>query len=107
MAQGKYVELSETQRTHVWRGRKAGESLNGIEYTFDRPHTFMHCPLAHHGGIAPPLRRRSLLALTAVEREDSSRGLASGSSIHDVSSQKNLISNGRRTQRARLKLPIG
>jgi IS30 family transposase len=84
MTQGKYVELSGAQRTEVWRRWKAGESLHRIGRAFDRPHTSIHCLLAHHGRIVPAVRRRSLLVLTAVEREDISRGLASGSSIRDI-----------------------
>jgi hypothetical protein len=76
MAQGKYVELSVVQRTDVWRRWKAGESLHTIGRAFDRPHTSIHCFLAHHGGIVPAIRRRSVLALTVVEREDISRWLA-------------------------------
>ena len=37
-----------------------------------------------HGGIAPVARRRSLLTLTLAEREDISRGIASGSSIRQI-----------------------
>ena len=84
MTQGKYAELSAAQRTEVWRRWKAGESLHRIGRAFARPHTSVHCLLAHHGGIVPPVRRRSLFVLTAVEREDISRGLASGSSIRDI-----------------------
>src|SRR5258708_6804936 len=84
MTQGKYLELSGAQRTDVWRCWKAGESLHTIGRAFDRPHTSIHCLLAHHGGIVPAVRRRSVLALTVVEREDISRGLASGSSIRDI-----------------------
>jgi IS30 family transposase len=40
--------------------------------------------LSHHGGIVPAARRRSLLALTLAEREDISRGIASGSSIRNI-----------------------
>jgi IS30 family transposase len=84
MTQGKYVELSVAQRTDVWRRWKAGESLHTIGRALDRPHTSIHCLLAHHGGIVPAVRRRSVLALTVVEREDISRGLASGSSLRDI-----------------------
>ena len=84
MAQGKYVELSVAQRTDVWRRWKAGDSLHTIGRAVDRPHTSIHCVLAHHGGIVPAVRRRSVLALTVVEREDISRGLASGSSLRDI-----------------------
>ena len=87
MTQGKYVELSVAQRTEVWRRWKEGESLPTIGRAFDRPHTSIHCLLAHRGGIVPAVRRRSVLALTAVEREDISRGLASGSSLRDIATR--------------------
>jgi hypothetical protein len=75
MTQGRYVELSVAQRTEVWRRWKAGESLHTIGRAFDRPHTSIHCLLAHHGGIVPAVRRRAVLALTVVERQDISRGI--------------------------------
>jgi len=53
MTQGKYVELSVAQRADVWHRWKAGESLHTIGRAFDRPHTSIHCLLAHHGGIVP------------------------------------------------------
>jgi hypothetical protein len=84
MTKGKYVELSVAQRTDVWRRWKAGESLHTIGHACDRPHTSVHCLLAHPGGIVPAVRRRSAVALTVVEREDISRGLASGSSLRDI-----------------------
>jgi IS30 family transposase len=83
-AQGRCVQLSEAQRTAVWRRWKAGESLHRIGRAFDRPHTSIHCLLAHHGGIVPASRRRSVVSLTLGEREDISRGLACGSSIRDI-----------------------
>ena len=67
MTQGKYVELSVAQRSDVWRRWKAGESLHTIGRAFDRPHTSIHCLLAHQGGIVPALRRRGLLALTLAD----------------------------------------
>jgi hypothetical protein len=70
MSQGKYVELSVAQRADLWRRWKAGESLHTIGRAFDRPHTSIHCLLAHHGGIVLALRRRGLLPLTMTEREE-------------------------------------
>src|SRR5271168_3277569 len=81
MTQGKYMELSAAQRTDVWRRWKAGESLHTIGRAYARPHTSIHCLLAHQGGIVPAVPRRSLLVLTLREREELSRGLASGSSL--------------------------
>jgi hypothetical protein len=84
MRQGKYMALSAAQRSELWRRWKSGGSLHTIGRAFDRPHTSIHCVLSHHGGIVPAVRRHSVLARSAVEREDISRGLASGSSIRDI-----------------------
>src|ERR1700684_1826363 len=84
MAQGRRVALSAAQRTELWSRWKAGEALHRSGLAFACPHTSIPWLLAHHGGIVPAVRRRSLLVLTAVEREDISRGLASGSSIRDI-----------------------
>src|SRR5450432_1720043 len=84
MAQGKRVKLSAVQQTDLWCRWKAGQSLHTIGRAFGKPHNSIHGFLSHHGGIVPAVRRRSVLALTVVEREDISRGLASGSSIRDI-----------------------
>ena len=84
MTQGKRVALSAARRTELWSRWTAGQSLHVIGRAFGKPHDSIHCFLSKHGGIVPPARRRSLLVLTVVEREDISRGLASGSSIRDI-----------------------
>src|ERR1700693_4960699 len=84
MAQGKRVGLSAAQRTELWSRWKAGQSLHVIGRAFGKPHNSIHGFLSQHGGIVPEVRPRSLLVPTAVEREDISRGLASGSSIRDI-----------------------
>jgi hypothetical protein len=49
---------------------RAMEPLEGgaIGRAFGKPHNSIHGFLSQHGGIVPPVRRRSLLVLTAVER---------------------------------------
>src|SRR5467141_2637588 len=84
MTQGKRFGLSATQKSDIWTRWKEGQSLHMIGRAFGKPHTSIHCLLSHHGGIVPAARRRSLLVLTAAEREDISRGLASGSSLRDI-----------------------
>jgi hypothetical protein len=84
MTQGKYVELSVAQRADVWRRWKARDSLCTILRAVDWPHTSIHCLLARHGGIVPAVRQRSRRVLTAVEREDISRGIASGASFGKI-----------------------
>jgi len=84
MTQGRRVRLSATQRTDLWSRWKAGQSLHQIGRAFGKSHVSIHFLLSQHGGIVPAARRRSLLTLTLAEREDISRGIASGSSIRDI-----------------------
>jgi IS30 family transposase len=86
MSGGKQSRLSGAQRADVWRRWKAGESLHEIGRACDKPHNCIRCVLLPSGGIAPTARRRSDLALTLAEREDISRGIASGSSIRTIAS---------------------
>jgi IS30 family transposase len=84
MTQRKRSRLSPTQATDVWKRWKAGQSLHAIGRVFGKPHTSIRHLLLPRGGIAPVARRRSRLALTRSEREDISRGIASGSSIREI-----------------------
>ena len=84
MTQRKRSRLSSTQETDVWKRWKAGQSLHAIGRVFDKPHTSIRHLLLPRGGIPPAVRRRSRLALTRSDREDISRGIASGSSIREI-----------------------
>jgi hypothetical protein len=86
MTQGKRVEVSAAQRTDIWRRWKAGESLHKIGRVHSRTSSSIHLLLSHYGGIVPAVRRRSAQALTLGEREDISRGIASGESIREIAS---------------------
>ena len=84
MAQGKRDRLSAEQRTDMWRRWKAGESLHEIGRAFGKGHGSIRFLLTQRGGVVPTTRRRSLRTLTLAEREDISRGIASGSSIREI-----------------------
>jgi IS30 family transposase len=84
MTRRKRSRLSAAQKTEIWKRWKAGQSLHEIGRAFDKPHTTIHQFLLPSGGIPPAARRRSRLALTLAEREDISRGIASGSSIREI-----------------------
>ena len=77
-------KLSSAQRAELWSRWKAGQSLNAIGRALGKDKQVIHFLLARHGGIAPPVRRRSRRALTLAEREDISRGIASGCSIRGI-----------------------
>src|SRR5713101_2127822 len=84
MNEGKRSRLSLTQRTAIWSRWKSGQSLHEIGRAFGKPHSSIRCLLLPRGGIPPAARRRSRRALTLAEREDLSRGIASGSSIRGI-----------------------
>src|SRR6267143_226711 len=84
MAQGKLAGLSATQKTDMWCRWKAGQSLHEIGRAFGKGHSSIRLPLLHHGGIVLAARRRSPQALALTERQDISRGIASGPSIREI-----------------------
>ncbi|MBB5057398.1 DNA-binding CsgD family transcriptional regulator, partial [Granulicella aggregans] len=84
MRQERRHGLSAEQKSEIWRRWKAGESLHAIGRAFDKDHGSIQFLLSKHGGIAPAVRRRSQRTLTLAEREEISRGIASGSSIREI-----------------------
>jgi hypothetical protein len=71
-------KLSSAQRADMRSRWKTGESLHAIGRALGRAHPVVHRLLKQHGGIVPSPRRRSQRVLTLAEREDISRGIASG-----------------------------
>src|SRR5882672_9990287 len=85
MIHAKRSRLSSREKNDIWSRWKAGQSLHEIGRAFGRPHPTIRKLLLPRGGIAPPApHRRSRLSLTLAEREDISRGIASGSSIREI-----------------------
>ena len=72
-------ELSER-----WR---AGESISDISRALQKPPGSIHGMLEATGGISPPERRRRRCALTPAEREEISRGLATGESLRAIAAR--------------------
>src|SRR6202171_5327641 len=84
MRPGKRFGLTTIEKSDIWCRWKAGQSLHEIGRAFDKPHSSIRCLLLPRGGIPPAARRRSRLALTLAEREDISRGIASGSALREI-----------------------
>jgi hypothetical protein len=84
MRPGRRFGLSAEQKLDVWRRWKAGQTLHEIGRAFGKDHNSIRGVVARHGGIVPAVRRRALLALTLREREEISRGLASGWSFREI-----------------------
>ena len=84
MTQGKWSRLSAIERADSWMRWKAGQTLHEIGRAYGKPHPTIRKVLLPRGGIPPIARRRSRLALTLAEREDISRGIASGWSLREI-----------------------
>jgi IS30 family transposase len=84
MAYRTRIRYSREQKSEMWDRWQRGESLNLIGRVFDRPSSSIYGLLAPTGGIRPPVRCRSRLALTLAEREEISRGIASQEPLRSI-----------------------
>jgi IS30 family transposase len=80
------IYYTDAQKAEMWDRWQRGDSLHAIARLFDRHHTSVRGILAATGGIRPPERCRSRLALTLAEREQVSRGIVAGHSIRSIAS---------------------
>lgn len=76
--------LSAEQKAELWQRWKGGQSLSEIGLALGKRAGSIFGVLAHHGGIYRPPRQRSSLALTLMEREEISRGIASRASVRQI-----------------------
>lgn len=81
------IKYTAEQKAEIWDRWQRGESLKSIGRVFDRPSSSIFGQLAPSGGIRPPPRQRSRLALTLSEREEISRGVASQLSLRSIAAQ--------------------
>jgi IS30 family transposase len=89
MKQRPRIYYTEEQKALMWDRWKQGESLGAIARLFGRHHPSIERILREHGGIRPPERRRSPCALTLAEREEISRGIATGCSLRSLAASLN------------------
>jgi IS30 family transposase len=75
---------TEADKALMWDHWQQGESLNAIARLFERHHSAVRGILSRTGGMRPPDRRRSRLALTIAEREEISRGVVAGHSLRRI-----------------------
>lgn len=75
---------TDSHKALMWERWKQGWTLHEIGKLFDRYHGSVRQILAETGGIRPPERRRSRLALTLAEREEISRSVVAGLSIRAI-----------------------
>lgn len=79
--------LPPSQKAELWKRWRAGDSISDIARGLDKNVGSIFGVLRLRGGIAPVARSRSHLALTQLEREEISRGIAAGHSIRAIASQ--------------------
>jgi IS30 family transposase len=87
MKQRTRIYYNEAQKAEMWDRWRRGESLRAIGRVFERHSSSIFGVFSPSGGIRPPQRKRSRLALTLSEREDISRGLVAGLSLRGIASQ--------------------
>ena len=81
------IYFTEKQKAEIWDRWQRGESMRSIGRLFDRGSSSIYPLLARTGGIRPPERRRSRLAMTLAEREEVSRSLRAGLSLRCIARQ--------------------
>jgi IS30 family transposase len=78
------TRVTAAESAELWERWKRGEGLHAIGQVLGRGHTSIAAHIRPSGGIRPPLRRRSRLALTLAEREEISRGIVAGRSVRAI-----------------------
>ena len=78
------IYYSEADKVLMWDRWQKGDSLASIARGFDRHHSSVESILKRTGGIRPPRRQRSRLALSLREREEVSRGIVAGHSLRTI-----------------------
>jgi IS30 family transposase len=81
------IRYTTAQKKEMWDRWQQGESLTSIGRAFDRPSSSIFGQLAPTGGIRPPQRIRSKLALSLSEREEISRGVVAELSFRAIAVQ--------------------
>ena len=81
------IRYTDELKSETWKKYKQGGSLRSIGRSINRPSVSIYGQLAPTGGIRPPERKRSRLALSLAEREEISRGIVADLSIRAIASQ--------------------
>jgi IS30 family transposase len=79
--------LSAAGKKELWKRWRAGESISDIARALQKAPGSIHGMIEATGGISAPERHRRRCALTPPEREEISRGLASGESLRAIAAR--------------------
>lgn len=78
------IYFTDAEKTFMWDRWQKGDSTRAIARLLDRGHSSVQGVLGKTGGIRPPEKKRSVLALTMFEREEISRGMVAGQSFRTI-----------------------
>lgn len=81
--------LPDERKRELWDRWRAGESISQISVALAKPPGPVFTILRHYGGLAPAPRKRRPEFLSLAEREEISRGLASGKSLRQIARELN------------------
>jgi IS30 family transposase len=79
--------LSAAGKKELWERWRAGESISDIARALQKAPGSIHGVIEATGGFSPPERHRRRCALTPAEREEISRGLATGESLRAIATR--------------------
>ena len=79
--------LSAAGKKELWERWRAGESISDIARALQKAPGSIHGMIEATGGFSPPERHRRRCALTPAEREEISRGLATGQSLRVIATR--------------------
>lgn len=109
---GRKRAVAKVELALIWQRWREGALFPQIARELGFPTEAVSYLIITHGGIAPAERRRSQIALSALEREEISRGIATGKSCRAIArdlgrapssiSREIRRNGGRRDYRARL-----
>ena len=78
------VYYTEAQKALMWERWQQGASMKEIAQLFGRHHSTVQGIISRAGGVRPRQRTRSSRCLSLTEREEISRGIASGRSLRSI-----------------------
>jgi IS30 family transposase len=79
--------LSSAGKKELWERWRTGESISDIARALQKVPGSIHGMIEATGGFSPPERHRRRCALTPAEREEISRGLATGESLRAIATR--------------------
>jgi DNA-binding NarL/FixJ family response regulator len=78
------ARFSEAEKTLIWDWWRQGGSMRGVARELGRSSSSVRTMIESHGGVRPVPRCRNVRHLSLEEREEISRGMASGESLRSI-----------------------